>query len=568
MEENAGGTTAELRIRSADVSPRGEFAGRAELSAEAATGSVAPPIQTKASVPAPPRSWTWAFLVAAVIAAASANILSFAALNPFDDAFIAYRYARNLAEGAGPVFNPGEYVEGFSSALWVGLLALGGTMGMDEIGLSKGLSIVGAAACVALAWALARFAGAGRNGALAAALLIALLPGLALHASSGLETTVYAALVSALFLLVASAPAARWTAALVGLLAALTRPEGILVGGLALGWLALRATPVRSIRSVRSMVRAWTPFCVFLAAYGLFLGGRLALFGDLLPNTYYAKAEGLEWRVTTGVADLVKAGRETWFALALLPTAYVMWPARERRQDRRVDLRASLCICALGVAALIWEGGDCFEGQRFLLPYLPLLAAAAVLGLTNATRRLRSQTRRLLLVGVIALMAVPPVVAWPKMRADADLGSNLIELWKLAGVRLAAEVPGERSVALSPVGALPFMSRLRTIDLLGLTDAHIARRPSDPRIPVRAHRKHDGAYVLARDPDLVMLGNGLTGREPFRAFPPERVFPYERDLFDAPEFAERYVLKSLRLDDRHFLAVHVRRDLPEASRWP
>ncbi|MEK6674696.1 MAG: hypothetical protein AABZ47_03470, partial [Planctomycetota bacterium] len=41
-----------------------------------------------------------------------------------DDAYIFLRYARNLAEGNGPVFNVGERVEGYSSPLWT--FALGG----------------------------------------------------------------------------------------------------------------------------------------------------------------------------------------------------------------------------------------------------------------------------------------------------------------------------------------------------------------------------------------------------------------------------------------------------------
>ena len=41
-----------------------------------------------------------------------------------DDAFISFRYARNLLEGHGLVFNPGEYVEGYSNFLWTLELAL------------------------------------------------------------------------------------------------------------------------------------------------------------------------------------------------------------------------------------------------------------------------------------------------------------------------------------------------------------------------------------------------------------------------------------------------------------
>ena len=41
-----------------------------------------------------------------------------------DDAFISFRYARNLSEGYGLVFNPGfERVEGYSNFLWVLVLA-------------------------------------------------------------------------------------------------------------------------------------------------------------------------------------------------------------------------------------------------------------------------------------------------------------------------------------------------------------------------------------------------------------------------------------------------------------
>src|SRR5262245_54883150 len=35
-----------------------------------------------------------------------------------DDAYISYRFARNLARGLGLVYNPGERVEGYTNFLW------------------------------------------------------------------------------------------------------------------------------------------------------------------------------------------------------------------------------------------------------------------------------------------------------------------------------------------------------------------------------------------------------------------------------------------------------------------
>ena len=62
-----------------------------------------------------------------------------------DDAYITYRYAANVIDGHGPVFNPGtEPVEGFSSPLWLLLLSLGalilGIPSYISVGMAMGLT--------------------------------------------------------------------------------------------------------------------------------------------------------------------------------------------------------------------------------------------------------------------------------------------------------------------------------------------------------------------------------------------------------------------------------------------
>ncbi|TFH46898.1 MAG: hypothetical protein E4G94_01390, partial [ANME-2 cluster archaeon] len=39
-----------------------------------------------------------------------------------DDAYISFRYIKNFVEGNGLTYNVGEYVEGYSNALWVILI--------------------------------------------------------------------------------------------------------------------------------------------------------------------------------------------------------------------------------------------------------------------------------------------------------------------------------------------------------------------------------------------------------------------------------------------------------------
>ena len=78
-----------------------------------------------------------------------------------DDAFISFRYARNLLEGHGLVFNPGERVEGYSNFLWVlELAALWGLFGLRPEHVAPWLSVVFTVGTLAaMLWWVARLAG-------------------------------------------------------------------------------------------------------------------------------------------------------------------------------------------------------------------------------------------------------------------------------------------------------------------------------------------------------------------------------------------------------------------------
>ncbi len=61
-----------------------------------------------------------------------------------DDAFIYMRYAENFTAGHGFVFNPGEVCDGYSSFLWVAILALAHSCGADLVVFAR----VASALCV------------------------------------------------------------------------------------------------------------------------------------------------------------------------------------------------------------------------------------------------------------------------------------------------------------------------------------------------------------------------------------------------------------------------------------
>src|SRR5260370_38217980 len=88
------------------------------------------------------RTLIWILLAAAGIV----RIISAVPLLPyglFDDAYITFRYAANLARGLGLVFNPSEHVLGTTSPLFTVILAgagrLVGLQHMEAIAVTAGI---------------------------------------------------------------------------------------------------------------------------------------------------------------------------------------------------------------------------------------------------------------------------------------------------------------------------------------------------------------------------------------------------------------------------------------------
>ena len=150
-----------------------------------------------------------------------------------DDAFISFRYARNLVDGLGLVYNAGEYVEGYTNLLWTLAIAAGLRVGWAAESFAHVLGIGCWLALVALlgarAWRRAR--AVGRTPLPLAAALCLLLADMQQWATGGLETSMFSLFASAGILAIASPNASRRRLLCAGLLlglTTLTRPDGVI----------------------------------------------------------------------------------------------------------------------------------------------------------------------------------------------------------------------------------------------------------------------------------------------------------------------------------------------------
>ncbi len=489
---------------------------------------------------------------------------------PVDDAFIAFRYARNLAAGEGLVFNPGERVEGYSGLSWVLLLAAGNGLGLPPPALAKGLGLLLGAGTLLLVAFGGGNAGApvpaGRPSgarALAACLVGSSLP-FAYHAINGLETALTTFLLAALVLPPRDLPGRRACRCAAAALLAVTRPEGLLA-------VLLWAAATRLLR--RRLGRDDLAVTVSaVAGFGVQLAFRWSYYGEWVANSARAKLLPLAFGLPLGLADL---GRFAWHASGWGALLLVVLGSYLRRRRRRAapgmqpaQEQAPLALFIVFFAlALTISGGDSFPLWRFYIPLLPLfyvLAGESLAFLWSLPADARRPARRAAAATAGLLVLASAAVALPAQLRAVRLEGDWVRLWSAAGRALGAAVPPGTRIALCPVGALPYHAGLPVLDMLGLTDTHIARRPPDLRYAYPGHHRHDAAYVLARRPDLVMLANGPTVDSP-GAFPWHEVRSYERDLATSPRFRREYRIIHVPLAPGRWLQLFARRDLPRPT---
>lgn len=376
------------------------------------------------------------------LAAAAALALAIAGDGLVDDAYIQFRYAGNLAAGEGPVFNPGERLEGASGGAWMAAVAAASRL----TGLSPGIAarllslLLAPATVIAAGVAAARLA---PGAAVHVAVAWAALATPALYAATGLETTVWAL---ALWLLAAGIAVSRPGVAVAGAaLGAAVRPEALVLSALALpAWQRLP-------RAGQAALAAATAVLAGLA------GARFLYYGSPIPHAALVKGITAAAGPGAGARYLAAALLEWWPLLLVLPIL---------SQQRRT-LFPVIVPVAGWTALVVARGGDWMPGSRYLVPLLVLLVAAMAL----APMRLRVAVAGLL-IAVAAWRLAP--LEHPDAGRPGDLWRAMAthrvqcRWWEGLGAWLSHHLPDGARLAVGPAGAVPYASRLPTFDLYGL----------------------------------------------------------------------------------------------------
>ncbi len=492
-----------------------------------------------------------------------------------DDAYISFRYARNLADGVGLVWNPGEHVEGYSNFLWVMILAGAHKLGADIVVSGRWLGFAFAVAAGLGTYALSRdlLDGApGRLAGVAAAMLLAACGTWALWSTAGLENSLMGMLVLAGVLLHireqdgASLPASGvvWAAV------AMTRPDGLVFFGVSALFKAGEAlVRVRGgATSAREAVRLAAWLAGFAAVFVPYFAWRYSTYGWLFPNTYYAKVGSGIDQYNRGLRYVMTFSREQAAALLLLvPVALALTPLR------RAAGAYVLAVVAAWFAATVYVGGDSLVRTRLFTPVMPLFyALIATSGVALFITLTREERERRWIAEVAGGIACIGLLVFT-LHASADGYDAQLLLLERHGVHdrrpvgrwMGANLPDSTVVAVVPAGIIPYESRLPTIDMLGLNDEHIAHRDLHIGEFSAGHEKYDSEYVLDKRPDIIILYDGLTGGpwgpadySGLRAA--ALLIPAVVDMLAQPRLFQEYELRAVQVAPGWWFNLLVRRD--------
>lgn len=413
------------------------------------------------------------------------------AVAPLDDAYITFQYARQIARGHPYQYNDGDPpTTGMTSPLFGFLLAGMYLVGFTGERLVAGAVGVGVVWLGAVAWLTRRFTLAlsgegdgGRFWPLAAVALVVLAGPMQWGCFNGMETglfTVFSLAALEAFLGKRMGVCAVWLG-----LAGLTRPEGLVLAGLAwavslvedlvrchavqwkrllplsagvlVGFVPLAVNWALTGTTMAAGLQAkfwWTNVPRYpeeialsiLRSYGrviaLFLGGKPLLRPFVPPGLLLVS--GLGW-VALGL-------RRRWSALALT----VLW-------------FFAGTISSANLITATWHAG------RYQVPFVPVVSALAVRGLAFLWGRTKCSWQRVLLGVVLFVLLASSVYS---TIYHVDLYGRAVHTVVRQQIAVAdwlrENLPADVRVGVHDTGSLRYVGERATYDLIGLTTAGAA----------------------------------------------------------------------------------------------
>ncbi len=395
-----------------------------------------------------------------------------------DDAFITFRYARNIIAGVGFVYNAGEAVLGTTTPLYTLLLAFFGSFGLDIIVLAKLSNILADSTTTILIYHLIPLGSRGLNWLIA--FLFAVSPTNIFYSATGMETGLYTGLVIlTMFFYLRN----RWLAMAVsaGLLILVRLDGALVVAAIAIAWLLDGKRTRDGLMALLVLVLLQIPWVLFSFWY----------FGSPIPNSVIAKS--LSYRAPTYWQWLVNFwqlyfSRGGWVGGTLITALFFAGVVSVFKTRRKFLLPLIWFMVYVSVFTLTRAG----PYGWYYAPLMPIFFALICLGgyeiyqMASATPRLArvisDLPRRALIITLIpALLLVIVLSLYNVWEIEKDESTFEQQVSRPLGLWIRDHSRVDATVSLESIGAIGWYSDRYILDEGGLVSKQVL--PLNERTP-------------------------------------------------------------------------------------
>jgi len=423
-----------------------------------------------------------------------------------DDAFISFRYAKNLFLDQEMVFNIGEApVEGYSNFLWVIWMTLSFVLNIEIIFFSKISGLIFCHLSVLILYKLAFRISKSKDLSCLVTLFYVLTPNIALWSIGGLETSLFSCLllVSVYFFILDISVRMNRIIKLSPfsfLLLSLTRHEGAVLFAFTLIFFLYLLIKSKEININRRILLLFCYGGTFIITYAPYFLWRIAYYNNILPHTFVAKQTGF---------DLLLFIEQLIFYLPLLifllPSLFLIVFYYIKRSNYRIKdaIHQYIILLTLSLSIIILFLTSWMPGFRFIVPLIPfvylLLPKPLNFLLTMYRNKFKlsilSKNFKFITVTIICALNFSQIFTFYPFVVLYGAGINECNI--VLGKWIKDNSLSNSSLAVWDAGAIPFYSNIRTIDIYpdSLQDLHLYNNPED------------ADYILEQNITFLILNN-------------------------------------------------------------
>ena len=400
-----------------------------------------------------------------------------------DDAFISFRYAENFAQGHGLTWNTNETepVEGYTNFLWTLLISAAIAMNGDPVVWSMILGFIFGLGTLVFTYRASLKIYESRPTALLSVFLLGTNYTYSSYMTGGLETQLQTFLfIVSLYVAISllspnpnARPSRYALLSVIFSLAVMTRLDSVLVCGIlfvAVSY-ALYMSKYTYKEKLNNFISLIAPGALIVGTWFLF---KLSYYGDILPNTYYLKAAS-NTSLSRGLFYVYSFFTEYGLFLFFIIGA-VYFRKFFSKTNFKLILTGMICIWLLYV---IKVSGDFME-YRFIVPIMPLIYILISVIISS----MPSWKSKAIVVYFLLIFSFYHATWFERtngIEPISDLHEHIVdekENWKVVGQTLGTIFSGANPpviIGVTTAGAIPYYSKLPSIDMLGPNDKWVAR---------------------------------------------------------------------------------------------